>query len=189
MKIFADTLSTIVSGEVTQLFDRQTLTSEEAYFRRIYEKTASMFVLATRAAAVLSGSDQTRIDCASLYGHQLGMAFQIVDDILDFTGDQATVGKPVGSDLRQGIITLPAIYFQNQYPEDGRIQAVIDTGLSGEDLLKLIKDIREGNAIIRAKQTSDIFIEKALTALKQLPENKERKALEDLALYVSSRDI
>jgi geranylgeranyl pyrophosphate synthase len=188
LKIFADTLSTVVNGEVRQLFERQSMSTREAYFKRIYDKTASMFVLATKAAAVLSSRGEAEIENARIYGHQLGMAFQIVDDILDFTGDQETVGKPVGSDLRQGIITLPVIRYQELYPDNGAVQLVFESTIEEDRLDELIEDIRDSRAISAAKEEAEAFVERAIQALEELPEGQEREALRELALYVVSRE-
>jgi geranylgeranyl pyrophosphate synthase len=116
MKLFAETLAIIVNGEIIQLFGKRQFLSREEYYRRIHAKTASMFELATGAAALLSPVSPEVVEKLSRYGHEVGMAFQIVDDVLDFTGEQATVGKPVASDLRQGIITLPVIYYMEIPP-------------------------------------------------------------------------
>jgi len=110
MRLFAETLATIVNGEITQMFTSKGLASKEDYLQRIHAKTASMFELSTAAAALLSPVDEFLVEEVRLFGYDIGMAFQIVDDVLDFTGEQTTVGKPVGSDLRQGLITLPALY-------------------------------------------------------------------------------
>ena len=110
MRLFADTLAIIVNGEITQLFASHGVASREDYYARIYAKTASMFELATAAAALLSPAPPEQIEVIRKFGYQLGMAFQIVDDVLDFTGEQSTIGKPVANDLRQGLITLPSIF-------------------------------------------------------------------------------
>ena len=148
MQIFAKTLATIVNGEVTQLFTSRGVASRDDYYQRIYAKTASMFVLATRAAALLSLVDDNIIDAVHQYGYEVGMAFQIVDDILDFTGEQATVGKPVASDLRQGLVTLPALYYQEANPDDPDMQAVISGEYhNGERMIRLVESIRASGAI------------------------------------------
>ncbi len=110
--LFSDTLRTIVDGELQQLRDKFDYRQDKAnYYQRIYAKTASLFCAATEGAAILSGLPEERIQDLRDYGYNLGMAFQIVDDILDFTGDENTLGKPAGSDLRQGTLTLPVFYY------------------------------------------------------------------------------
>ena len=169
LRIFADTLSTIVSGEITQLFDRQYMFDRKAYHQRIYEKTASLFSMAAKTAAMLSPVDEEVVEYASSYGHELGMAFQIVDDILDFTGEQAMMGKPVASDLRQGIITLPAIYYQELNPDDDSIEIVISGGVEEAQINSLIGKIQASEAIELAHQEAEQFVNRAINALEKLP--------------------
>ncbi len=119
--IFSDTLEIIVNGELHQMHARHDYQQERStYYQRIYAKTASLFTAATESAAVLSGLAENRVQDLKAYGYNLGMAFQIVDDILDFTGDEQSLGKPAGSDLGQGTLTLPFFYFMQQTPEPGR---------------------------------------------------------------------
>ena len=118
MDLFAETLSIIVNGEISQLFDRDSIPTRDDYYHRIYEKTGSLFALSAKAAALISPVDRKYLEPAFVYGKEIGKAFQIVDDILDFTGDQVRVGKPLGSDLRQGVPTLPVIFYQEQNPKD-----------------------------------------------------------------------
>ena len=112
IRLFADTLRVIVDGELRQLAARNQYEQEKAgYYERIYAKTASLFCAATEGAAILTGMSETVIRQLRDFGYNFGMAFQIVDDILDFTGDESTLGKPAGSDLRQGTLTLPFFYY------------------------------------------------------------------------------
>ena len=115
ISIFAQTLMTICSGELNQIFGsdggQPTATAREYYYQRIYSKTASLFAASAEAGALLGEAPQTEAQALRDYGHNLGMAFQIVDDVLDFAGSEGDLGKPIGSDLRQGIITLPTIHF------------------------------------------------------------------------------
>ncbi len=192
-RLFADTLAAIVSGEITQLFGRQRTADREAYYQRICEKTASLFVFAAKAAAMVSNVDEEAIEYASSYGHELGMAFQIVDDILDFTGEQATVGKPVGSDLRQGIITLPAICYQELHPSDDSIAVVFKGDVEKAQIERLIASIQASEAIEHAHQEAEQFAKRAIAALEKLPgeqaRGKEKQALRELAEFVVSRRV
>jgi len=116
--IFSDTLRVIVDGEMRQLSDRNDFRQDrQAYYQRIYAKTASLYSAATEAAAVLVGLSPDRVQALKSFGYQFGMAFQIVDDILDFVGTDTTLGKPVGSDLRQGTLTLPFLYYLRELPQ------------------------------------------------------------------------
>jgi geranylgeranyl pyrophosphate synthase len=99
MKVFAETLATIVNGELTQMFSARGIIERDNYYQRIYAKTASLFEMASLAATMVATEDEDMRGSMKVFGYEVGMAFQIVDDILDFTGDQSAVGKPIGSDL------------------------------------------------------------------------------------------
>ena len=190
MRIFAETLATIVNGELTQMFTSRGLVSREDYNRRIYAKTASMFELATTAAAVLSPADGDTVNAARQFGNDIGMAFQIVDDVLDFTGEQATVGKPVASDLRQGLVTLPTIYYVESHPNDGDMAALLNGQYYSEERLeRVVREIRKSGAIEQAMDEARRYINRALDTLRMQVECPERYALEELAEYIVERSL
>ncbi len=123
IKLFSQTLGIISSGEIKQSFDAFNLEqTREDYLQRISSKTASLFSLATKSGAVLSRAPEMVVEALAEYGHNLGIAFQIVDDILDFVGTEEELGKPVGSDLAQGTLTLPAMLLLKYYPEDNPVR-------------------------------------------------------------------
>lgn len=189
MKLFAQTLSTIVSGELTQLFSSRCLIDQEDYFRRIYSKTASLFEASAACPALLCQAPDEVVGNLKSYGYDIGMAFQIIDDILDFTGEQATLGKPVGSDLRQGLITLPAILFTEDHPHDSRVSVLISQNCESSNgwVEPLIQAIRESDAIAKAHQVACNYVDNALDTLNQLPDVPERRPLEEMAKYIVSR--
>ncbi len=190
MKLFAETLATIVNGELTQLFAARGVISRENYNKRIYAKTASLFEMTTQAAALIGDVDEEIVDAMRQFGYQLGMAFQIADDILDFTGEQETVGKPVGSDLLQGLVTLPAIYYAESHPYDPDVLCL--TGgcyTETERMERLVQSIRESDATAKSMKEAQVFIQKALGILQAAPAGPERQALEDLTGYIVDRDI
>jgi geranylgeranyl pyrophosphate synthase len=190
MKLFAETLATIVNGELTQLFAARGVISRENYNKRIYAKTASLFEMTTQAAAMIGHANEASVEAMRHFGYQLGMAFQIVDDILDFTGEQETVGKPVGSDLLQGLVTLPAIYYAETHPYDPDVLCL--TGgcyTETERMERLVQSIRESDATAKSMKEAQAFIQKALEILKTVPEGPERLALEDLTSYIVNRNV
>ena len=189
MSLFAETLSIIVNGEISQLFGKSKLPSREDYYFRIYEKTGSLFALSARAAAMISPADRKYIDPAENYGKDLGKAFQIVDDVLDFVGDQDRVGKPVGSDLRQGIPTLPAIYYGQKYPDDDVLLACLDGTASEQEADGLIQRINDSGVIEIALEEANQWAENAVKNLEGFPEGRERDALEKLGPFLMSRDL
>ena len=190
MKLFSETLATIVNGEITQLFSSKWVANRENYYRRIYAKTASLFETSTTSAALLSnvGNDVVRI--VKSFGYEIGMAFQIIDDILDFTSEQTTMGKPVASDLRQGLITLPALYYLETHPDDAEMKDILESNFCDENCINLLlSSIRKSGAIDQAHEEARQSVRRGLKELTKLPASPERKALEDLAVYIVDREI
>jgi geranylgeranyl pyrophosphate synthase len=189
MERFAETLMTIVNGEITQMFDASDTNLREAYLNRIYAKTASLFQVAAEGAALVSGTDESTKYAMKAFGNNVGLAFQIVDDVLDFTGDEREVGKPVGNDLRQGIITLPTIYYLD---ENGRPELEMrfrQLDLPKRDMEEVISEIRSSPAISRAMAEAQSYITKAISDLQGMPEGRAQSALIELAQYVIHRTV
>ncbi|MBL6983650.1 MAG: polyprenyl synthetase family protein [Anaerolineales bacterium] len=188
MEIFAETLATMVNGEITNLFDNKPGNDREMYFQWIYAKTASMFELATGAAAILSKADVEAISTARQFGREIGMAFQIVDDVLDFTGSPADIGKPVGNDLRQGVFTLPTLHYLETHPEDPDLRSVINrNGHDEESLNRLIAAINASDAVNQSMHEAERFVQSGLETLAVFPDILERQALEELTRFILSR--
>jgi geranylgeranyl pyrophosphate synthase len=187
MSIFAQGLMTICSGELRQIFNSQgRLPTREEYGQRIYSKTASLFAASAEAGAVLSGAPEPEIQALREYGRTLGMAFQIVDDVLDFVGDERELGKPVGSDLRQGIVTLPVLYFHEMHPADDALIKVLNDPRE-EEVRAVIAAIRESGAVRSALDEARTFAQRSREVLQTLPHNEYRQAMLDLADYVVER--
>jgi len=190
MHLFAETLATIVNGEITQMFSGHGLVNHQEYEQRIYAKTASLFETAARSAAILSSVDESVVEKLRVYGYSIGMAFQIVDDILDFTGEQATIGKPVASDLRQGLMTLPAIYYWEIHSDDRDLQSIVDGNKIAEpEMNRLIFNIRNSGSIEKALEQAGDYIDKSLHVLMDFPDTPEHRSLENLAHYIIDRKI
>ncbi len=190
MRLFAETLATIVNGELTQMFTSRGLISRENYYKRIYSKTASLFEMTARAAAMVSPANQATIESMRDFGYQIGMAFQIVDDILDFSGDQSAVGKPLGSDLHNGLVTLPAIYYAESHPNDPDILSLPNGGwMNTEHMTRLVENIRASDAAKRAMREAEAHVDRALACLNIIEPCAERDALEHLARYIVDRKV
>ncbi len=190
MRLFSETLATIVNGEITQLFSSKWTANREDYYRRIYAKTASLFETASAAAGLLAPVSDSDYELLRQYGYEIGMAFQMVDDILDFTGEQATMGKPVASDLRQGLITLPAIYYLEINPEDQLLKEMLKSNFCEEEQIgSLLESIRSSGAIQKSLEEAHRAVARGLKALEKFPESSERRALEDLGRYIVEREI
>jgi len=191
MRLFAETLAIIVNGELTQLFSSRDIANRENYNQRIFAKTASLFEMSARGAAMISPVDEAVVEAMRNYGCQVGMAFQIVDDILDFNGEQAEVGKPVGSDLLQGLITLPTLHYIEDHPDDPNIRPLLEGNYSvgQKQMNRLVQSIRKSDAISRSMNEAEKYVAEAVRALADMPVGTERQALEDLARYIVDRRI
>ncbi|MCB9110727.1 MAG: polyprenyl synthetase family protein [Anaerolineales bacterium] len=190
MKLFSDTLATIVNGELTQMFTSRGLVNRDNYYKRIYAKTASLFEMTSRAAAMVSPASEDTVEAMRDFGYQIGMAFQIVDDILDFNGDQTTVGKPLGSDLLNGLVTLPAIYFAETNPGDPDVLSLPNGGwTNNENMTRLVEKIRSSSCTKKAMSEAEQHVDRALVRLDEFPPCAERDALENLAKYIVDRKI
>ncbi|MBI5953876.1 MAG: polyprenyl synthetase family protein [Chloroflexi bacterium] len=190
MKLFSETLATIVSGELTQMFSSRGLINRENYYKRIYAKTASLFEMTSRAAAMVSPVDETEVEAMRDFGYQIGMAFQIVDDILDFNGEQAAVGKPLGSDLLNGLVTLPAIYYAEANPNDPDILSLPNGGWTHtEHMTRLVDNIRTSDSSKKAMREAEQHVDRALARLTTIQPCAERDSLENLARYIVDRKV
>lgn len=190
MKLFSETLAIIVNGELTQMFTSRGLISRDNYYNRIYAKTASLFEMTARAAAMVSPASDDTIEAMRDFGYQIGMAFQIVDDILDFNGDQNAVGKPLGSDLLNGLVTLPAIYFAEINPDDADVLSLPNGGwTNNENMTRLVEKIRSSSCTKKAMVEAEQHVDRALARLEEMPASAERDALENLAKYIVDRKV
>jgi geranylgeranyl pyrophosphate synthase len=190
MKLFAETLATIVNGELTQMFSARGVIERDNYYQRIYAKTASLFEMASLAAAMVATEDEEMRASMKVFGYEVGMAFQVVDDILDFTGEESAVGKPIGSDLLNGLVTLPAIYYAEAHPNNEDILSLPEGGWKDTDRVqRLVDNIRQSRAIQQSMDEARRAISRALKALSDAPLSPEREALENLARFIVDRKI
>ena len=132
----------LASGQLIEFFTTfEPAKARHLYDERIYRKTASLFRTSAESGAILSGAPEEQVQALRDYGCNIGMAFQIVDDLLDVQGDASAIGKPVGNDLMQGVLTLPAIMLMERYPEEHPIDALfasIKNGGEGGDAERLL---------------------------------------------------
>ncbi len=188
MNLFAETLAIIVSGELNQMLAGRGVVNREAYYQRIYAKTASLFEMTSRAAAMISPAPAKSVEAMRKLGYETGMAFQIVDDVLDYTGEQTAMGKPIGSDLLSGLITLPAIYYAESHPQDEDVKSLGEGGwASQERMARLVESIRRTDAVKSAMDEANQHIERALVILEQFDAGAERAGLENLARFIVDR--
>ncbi len=196
--IFSHTLRVIVDGEMRQLSDRNDFDQDgKAYYQRIYAKTASLYSAATEAAAVLVGLPQDRIQELKSFGYQFGMAFQIMDDILDFVGSDATLGKPVGSDLRQGTLTLPFLYYLRDLPQPQQLVAQLlqaraaaeagDSRILLATVQEIVQAVRASGAVEAARQEALGFLDRAVHNLASFNDSLCKSSLLGLCAFVVQR--
>jgi len=190
MEYFAETLVVIVNGELNQMFSARGVISRESYFTRIYAKTASLFEMTSRAAAMISPASEDVVESMRRFGYETGMAFQIVDDVLDFNGEQTAMGKPIGSDLLNGVVTLPAIYYAELAPDDPDVRSLAEGGWANQErMVRLVESIRRTDSVQHAMQEATRHVERALVVLNDLEPGAEREALENLAKFIVDRKV
>jgi heptaprenyl diphosphate synthase component 2 len=181
---------TICEGEISLVRDIVPLEDAlDAYFTKIAGKTAVLFKEGLRAAGVISRATEDQIEALGAYGHNLGMAFQVTDDILDYVGDAGLLGKPVGGDLRRRQITLPLIYAGNDGMPPSLRATIdrIDDGATPEEIEHLLAFVQTSVGIDMSHQASMHYCEEACRALQIFPASDIRLALEGIACSVQAR--
>jgi geranylgeranyl pyrophosphate synthase len=191
VKLFTQTLMTISKGELHQSRNAFNLNqTREQYIQRIIGKTASLFALATESGGILSHAPEQAIRELKAYGHNLGIAFQIVDDILDFIGTEDELGKPVGSDLAQGTLTLPAMILMEHFPGDNPVKRIFEKGEgkdTQEEIRRAIEMAGDSSIVQECYDVATKYCSEACLHLEELPENESRQALADLTTYIVKR--
>jgi len=190
MHILAETTNVISEGEVQQLVNAKNPdVSEDVYFEVIRKKTGVLFEAACETAAVLASADDKQRKALRAYGHHLGLAFQLVDDALDYEGDAEALGKNVGDDLAEGKPTLPLIFAMREAPADK--QALIAQAIRDGDLDKLnevVSIVKECGALTYTADCARRHVEQAIEQLSVLEESKYRQAMIELAEFAIGRN-
>ncbi len=189
MQTLADATNVIAEGEVLQLMNMHDASlSEEAYLRVIRSKTAKLFEASARIGAILANSSSTVETACAHYGQALGTAFQVVDDLLDYDGDAAEMGKNLGDDLREGKATLPLILAMQRGNESQRhtVRQAIETG-NLERLSDIVTVVRETGALEATRNAAAAEAQRAIDAAMQLPHSAYRRTMVALASQLLSR--
>lgn len=190
MEILADATNVIAEGEVLQLLNMHDPdVTEERYLQVIRSKTAKLFEAAAQLGALVAGAPSNAVDAAAEYGRSLGTAFQLIDDVLDYSGDAASIGKNVGDDLREGKPTLPLIYLlQNGTPQQRKlVRACIENG--DEDHFEdILSAITESGALSYTKNKAEQAAEQATNAIAILPNSPFKDSLLQLSLFAVDRN-
>ncbi len=187
IRLFSRTLMMMTKGEIGQdltAYDsRQTVRD---YLQRIGGKTASLFATACEGGAIVAQEPEEWVEALRSYGYNFGMAFQIVDDILDFTGDEAEMGKPVGSDLMQGTLTLPTLLLMERPPRDNPVQKFFARPRK-EILTQAVGMVRQSDIPQESYEMARSFSARAHEALSVLPDDPARQALYSLTDHMLER--
>ncbi|WP_449417396.1 solanesyl diphosphate synthase [Phormidium nigroviride] len=186
VKLLSEVIMDLAEGEIQQgLNGFDTTLSIEAYLEKSYYKTASLIANSSKAAGCLSDVSAQLADDLYNYGRDIGLAFQIVDDILDFTGSTETLGKPAGSDLKSGNLTAPVLFALEEKPY---LEALIEREFAQEgDIEQAIALVKDSKGIERSRELAAHHAQGAVVRLAGLPPSESKQALIDLADYVLSR--
>lgn len=190
MRIIADATNTLSEGEVQQLINAgDPDLSEEAYYSVIYKKTARLFEAASESGALLAGATEQQQDDLRRYGYHLGMAFQLMDDMLDYQGNAEEMGKNVGDDLAEGKPTLPLIYaIKHSSAEDSELIRTAIKEQSATELTRIIDILHASGALDYTRKKAEEHALQAAQNLGSLPDTPELKAMQELAQFAINRN-
>ncbi len=192
MEVLADTTNVVAEGEVLQLMNcNDPDTTEDSYMQVIYCKTARLFEAATQLAAVIADQDPKIEAALASYGKHLGTAFQLVDDIMDYTADAKEMGKNVGDDLAEGKPTLPLLYAMNNGSDEQRelIRDAIANCTGMDNLEKILEAMHQTGSLDYTQQKAEQEADKAISALSIIADSDYKKALIGLAHIAANRSV
>ena len=189
LEILAETTNAIAEGEVLQLMNAGDAGLDEtAYLDVIQRKTARLFEAAARLGAVLGGATPDVEDALGRYGMHLGTAFQLVDDILDYSGDAEAIGKNVGDDLAEGKMTLPLIHALSRgTPEEAAVIRHAIAGGGRDDFPQVVAALASTGALAYARDRAEAEVDNAAKCLDALPDSPDRRILLELTSFASTR--
>lgn len=191
LDILSKASSAISEGEVLQLSMSHSLElTQETYLKIIESKTARLFSAATEVGAVVAEASDEKRKALAQFGQALGIAFQLMDDILDYTANQGQLGKTIGDDFREGKVTLPLLLAYQKGSEAAFWEDMLAKETRDDnDLQKALSLLNESNALIESKQKAAIYVEKALACLAKFPPSPLKYALEELAHFSLHREM
>ena len=190
LRRFSQTIMELATGQLreTELSFNPDQTRED-YFERIYNKTASLFQTAGESGAILSGVSEQVVNTLSTYGRNIGICFQIIDDILDLDGTENEIGKTLGRDLANCIITLPAILAIERHPRDNPIRLLCQDPQNGTLLDKAMHMVQEPEILLDSYKIAQSYRDASLENLTTLQDNPEKQCLTEIAHYAFSRRL
>ena len=193
VSVFASTLGHLCNGQLLEMFDGHRLDQPvESYERRIYGKTASFYAGSAEMGAILGGAPPSHLEELRAFGGDIGLGFQVLDDILDLSQETATIGKPAGNDLRQGMVTLPVLLYAQRIERGSPEWKTLDDIVSGDitddaTIDDLTATVRASGAIAEASATADAYIDRAKERLAIIPDRETREMLAELADFFGNR--
>jgi heptaprenyl diphosphate synthase len=190
-RLFSDTVARVCEGTIMELLSTRTVDlSVEHYIERISRKTACLMAACCKGGATVGGGSEAQIALMEQYGLNLGIAFQIIDDVLDYTGSELIIGKPAGNDLRQGLVTLPLI-FALRHEQNGRIDLVehmLQADTEDSDAIdSFVQWVAASPAIGESFDLARHYAARARALLSEFPASPERAVLEELVDFVVAR--
>ena len=185
---FAETIMELAAGQIAEYFSCYNAErARELYQDRIYRKTASLFCTAAETGAILGNAPEQHVQDLKTYGYNVGIAFQVVDDLLDVEGDADLLGKPVGNDLLQGVLTLPTIMLLERQSKDNPIKDLFANPGRNSHLDEALDMIQNSNIVNECYAEAEDYCNKAKEAISILPESPALNSLQTLASYVTER--
>jgi len=185
LRVFAQTLVTISAGELAQVWRQSRLPSLEEYLSLIYAKTACLFESATLGGALLAGRKREEVQRFADYGRNLGLAFQIADDVLDYAGDAAVMGKPTQNDLKRGLLTLPVLLYVWEHPDWASRE--LPSSVPQRTVRRVVRAVLEGGFVEKAREMARDYAERARESVSGLAGGEYATSLEGLAYFASER--
>ncbi len=193
VEILTEATSRLLEGEILDVSSNgQTDLSEDVYLGTVERKTASLFAASGQAAAVLAGAPVEYENALAGYGSNIGMAFQLVDDLLDYHADPDKLGKKTGTDLREGKMTLPAIYLLRDGSESARgrfLRCFGDADMTVQQLREVVEDMESSGALNAARADAKEYADRAEASLRALPDSPAKRALAELPEFVLARQM
>ncbi|MBE3559988.1 MAG: polyprenyl synthetase family protein [Ktedonobacteraceae bacterium] len=191
-RLFSETVATVCEGSILEMMTAgQADLSTEAYYEKIKHKTAALFAACSKGGALVGQVSDKEVEHLRAYGLNLGIAFQIIDDILDYTEDQSTIGKPAGNDLRQGLVTLPLIYALQASSHNSHLQKVqallSGTAKAETDVKEIVHWVVNSDGVQRSLADAHTYANLAREALHHFPPSSDRAVLDELIDFVVSR--
>lgn len=189
--IMADVVFEMSRGELAQIASYFQVDQTEAeYYTRIAQKTGYLLAECCRLGGIVAGAEEKQVQALYNYGMGVGLSFQIADDLLDFHGSAAKVGKPVAGDLKTGILTLPVIHALQHSDRAGELRAIIETRNVTDEHIAVVKEILEAaGSFAYAREKADFHLASAVAELEHIPELATRSALQVLADFVINRQF